>query len=57
MNTEVVKTSVLEKIINEELKPFVKKIDSEAYYAENFLKSLGKRGCFLLTARHKDNIY
>ena len=46
MNTEVVKTSVLEKIINEELKPFVKKIDTEAYYAENFLKKLGEAGLF-----------
>lgn len=36
----------LEKIIEQELKPFVRKIDSEAYYAKNYLKKLGEEGVF-----------
>jgi len=31
-------------LIQEQLKPFVRKIDAEAYYAERFLKSIGKAG-------------
>lgn len=31
-------------LIQEQLKPFVRKIDAEAYYAEGFLKSIGKAG-------------
>jgi hypothetical protein len=31
-------------LIQEQLKPFVRRIDAEAYYAEGFLKSLGKAG-------------
>ncbi|WP_203555152.1 acyl-CoA dehydrogenase family protein [Bacillus sp. B15-48] len=38
------KTSILEKIINEELKPYVKKIDVEAFYAENYIRKLGEAG-------------
>lgn len=34
----------LAPIIKEKLKPFVKKIDAEAYYAEEFLTDLGKAG-------------
>ncbi|MBT2695752.1 acyl-CoA dehydrogenase family protein [Bacillus sp. ISL-55] len=34
----------LEVLIQEQLKPFVRKIDAEAYYAEEFLKSIGKAG-------------
>jgi len=37
----------LEKIIEKELKPFVRKIDSEAFYAKNYLKRLGEEGIFL----------
>ena len=36
--------ALLENIINEELKPYVKRIDAEAYYAENYLRKLGKQG-------------
>lgn len=31
-------------LIEEQLKPFVRRIDAEAYYAEEFLKSIGKAG-------------
>ncbi|WP_415814186.1 acyl-CoA dehydrogenase family protein [Mesobacillus thioparans] len=31
-------------LIQEQLKPFVRRIDAEAYYAEEFLKSIGKAG-------------
>lgn len=36
----------LRNIINEKLKPYVKKIDEEAYYAEDYLFELGKQGYF-----------
>lgn len=36
----------LQKVIDEKLKPFVKKIDEEAYYASDYLISLGKNGFF-----------
>lgn len=36
--------SILEKLIEEELKPYVKKIDTEAFYAEGFLRKLGEAG-------------
>lgn len=52
MNIEATKhTSLLEKLIAEELKPYVKKIDSEAFYAEGFLKKLGEAG--LLSSANK----
>lgn len=37
---------VLQALIDEKLKPFVKKIDEEAFYAEDFLYDLGKSGFF-----------
>lgn len=37
---------VLQALIDEKLKPFVKKIDEEAFYAEDFLYALGKSGFF-----------
>lgn len=47
MDLEVLnESSTLENLINEELKPYVKKIDTEAYYAERFLKKLGEAGLF-----------
>lgn len=36
----------LQNIIDEKLKPFVKKIDEEAYYASDYLFELGKQGFF-----------
>lgn len=36
--------TILDELIQEQLKPFVRKIDSEAYYADGFLKSIGKAG-------------
>ena len=37
---------LLESIIKEDLKPFVKKIDTDAYYAKEYLINLGKNGFF-----------
>lgn len=36
--------TTLEQLIAQELKPYVKRIDSEAYYAEDFLKKIGQAG-------------
>ena len=45
MKTEIKReVALLENIINEELKPYVKKIDAEAYYAESYLRKLGEAG-------------
>ena len=45
MKTEIKReVALLENIINEELKPYVKRIDAEAYYAESYLKKLGEAG-------------
>ena len=45
MKTEIKReVALLENIISEEVKPYVKRIDAEAYYAESYLRSLGKRG-------------
>ncbi|AVK82902.1 acyl-CoA dehydrogenase [Lysinibacillus sp. B2A1] len=41
-----VEAVVLQALIDEKLKPFVKKIDEEAYYAEEYLFALGKAGFF-----------
>ncbi len=38
--------SNLEKIIEKELIPYVRKVDSEAFYAKNYLKKLGEAGLF-----------
>lgn len=35
---------LIDPIVKGKLKPFVRKIDTEAYYAEEFLKDLGKSG-------------
>jgi hypothetical protein len=37
---------VLEEMLKNELKPLVRKIDAEAFYPGEFLKSLGKKGFF-----------
>ena len=42
----VERTGILEQIIEQELKPYVKKIDVEAFYAESFLRKLGEAGLF-----------
>lgn len=42
----VEKPIILEKIIEQELKPYIKKIDVEAFYAESFLRKLGESGLF-----------
>jgi len=45
------RASILGEIIETELKPYVKKIDTEAFYAENFLRKLGEAG--LLSSDNK----
>ena len=45
MKTEIKReVALLENVINEDLKPYVKRIDAEAYYAENYLRKLGEAG-------------
>lgn len=36
--------TTLEQLIEQELKPYVKRIDAEAFYAEDFLKKIGEAG-------------
>ena len=38
--------TVLESLLQQQLKPLVKKIDADAYYARDFLLQLGKSGFF-----------
>lgn len=45
---------VLQALIDEKLKPFVKKIDEEAFYAEDFLYALGKSGFFDSSQKNED---
>ncbi|WP_338473169.1 acyl-CoA dehydrogenase family protein [Niallia sp. XMNu-256] len=40
------RTAVLQTIIEKELKPYVRKIDTEAFYAESYLRKLGEEGFF-----------
>ncbi len=47
---------VLQALIEEKLKPFVKKIDEEAYYAEDFLLALGKAGFFASTQKDEQTV-
>ena len=50
-NDLIEKKTTLNSIIEEDLKPFVKKIDTEAYYADHFLRKLGQSG--LLNSSNK----
>ena len=45
----VEKSQLLKGLIESELKPHVKKVDCEAFYAEGFLKKLGEAGLFSST--------
>ncbi|MEC1721518.1 acyl-CoA dehydrogenase family protein [Schinkia azotoformans] len=45
-NFALKKSKILKDLIEQDLKPYVKKIDVEAFYAENFLKKLGEAGLF-----------
>ncbi|MFD6440366.1 hypothetical protein ACFWDG_11265 [Peribacillus sp. NPDC060186] len=36
--------STIQALIEKELRPYVKKIDADAFYAEDFLKKLGEAG-------------
>lgn len=38
--------AVLQALVDEKLKPFVKRVDEEAHYAEDYLYALGKAGFF-----------
>lgn len=38
---------VLEQIINEQLQPFIRKIDEEAHYPREFLNAVGDSGFFI----------
>jgi alkylation response protein AidB-like acyl-CoA dehydrogenase len=44
MNILEEKKSTFDRLIVEELKPYVKKIDVDAFYAESFLRKLGEAG-------------
>jgi len=37
-------SGALDGLVNERLKPFVKKVDADAYYAESYLRGLGEAG-------------
>lgn len=50
------KLDVLDEIINEELKPYVRKIDVDAFYAENFLRKLGEAGLFSSVNRTEQEV-
>ena len=50
------KFELLNKLIEQELQPYVKKIDVDAFYAETFLRKLGEAGLFLLTERTNQEI-
>jgi len=50
------KLGVLAKLIEEELKPYVKKIDVDAFYAESFLRKLGESGLFSPNGRTQNEV-
>lgn len=52
----IVEKTLLENLIEEGLKPHVKKIDSKAYYAKDYLLSLGKAG-FLRSDKKTEEEY
>ncbi|KYG91731.1 acyl-CoA dehydrogenase family protein [Metasolibacillus sp. FSL K6-0083] len=52
----VISTLRLQKIIDELLKPLVKKIDEEAFYAEDYLTALGKEGFFQSSGKKLESI-
>ncbi len=45
------KIDVLNELIAQDLQPYVKKIDVDAFYAETFLRKLGEAGLFSSTGR------
>lgn len=47
---------LLGEIIDEHLRPFVKKIDEEAFYAKTFLEKLGAAGFFMAEATEEHNL-
>lgn len=47
---------ILDKLIAQELRPYVKKIDVDAFYAEDFLRKLGEEGLFSLNGRTEKEV-
>lgn len=47
---------ILDKLIAQELRPYVKKIDVDAYYAEDFLRKLGEAGLFSSSGRTEKEV-
>ena len=57
MNNSIVdKQRVLEALIEQELKPYVKQIDVDAFYAETFLRKLGESRLFSSVGRTKNEV-
>ena len=46
-----VQTIQLQQLINEKLKPVVKKVDEQAFYAEEYILALGAAGLFDSSAK------
>jgi len=51
-----IEKAVLKALIDDKLKPFAKKIDEEAFYAEEYLYALGKAG-FLNSSQKEEESY
>ncbi|WP_413301163.1 acyl-CoA dehydrogenase family protein [Bacillus sp. 1P10SD] len=47
---------VLNQIINQHLKPYIKQIDEEAYYPKEFLSAVGKGGFFTSNFLQKEDV-
>ncbi|OZT76652.1 acyl-CoA dehydrogenase family protein [Salinicoccus roseus] len=47
---------VLDKIIREQLKPLVKKVDQQAYYPEEYLQTLAENGLFTSDGHQMDEV-
>jgi hypothetical protein len=47
---------VLDQIINEHLKPFIRKIDEEAYYPKYFLNAVGNAGLYISSDLQKEYV-
>src|ERR1700719_1480688 len=54
-NSEL-ENEVLDEIINERLKPIIKKIDQEGFYPKDFLKAIGNSGVLNSSNKHKEDV-
>ena len=50
------KITILDELIAQELEPYVKRIDVDAFYAESFLRKLGEAGLFSSVGRTEKEI-